>query len=195
MCGGSWRSLHALGAFFLQPAGREWSFSRLDSTSKPKARPTKGDTLHARLRLGYRQHQVMAQESDDDWHSIRPPTELGEKFRRRKTIEPADTISKIYPQATAPWGLSTAPCDYQSGAFRSSTTTAGLDNLRPPFVVTGCAAVFHTKGMTMCSERASSASAITLGAQARPRSEIRGANNYWHVKKKPPPRWCLSCCV
>ena len=124
-----------------------------------------------------------------------PRPSLGKKFRRRKTIEPADTISKIYPQATAPWGLSTAPCDYQSGAFRSSTTTAGLGKSRPPFVVTGCAAVFHTKGMTICSERASSASAITLGAQARPRSEIRGANNYWHVKKKPPPRWCLSCCV
>ena len=68
-----------------------------DSTvsASAKARPTEGATLHARLRLGYRQHQVMAQESDDDWHSIRPPTELGEKFRRRKTIEPADTISKI----------------------------------------------------------------------------------------------------
>tara|TARA_B110000902_G_scaffold180121_1_gene204064 strand:- start:2282 stop:2437 length:156 start_codon:yes stop_codon:yes gene_type:complete len=26
-------------------------------------------------------------------------------------------------------------------------------------------------------------------------SEIRGASNYWHVQTKPPPRWCLSCCV
>ena len=146
-----------------------------DSTvsASAKARPTEGATLHARLRLGYGQHQVMAQESVDDWYSIRPSTELGENLDGARRLSRLATISKIYAQATAPWGLSTAPCDYQSDAFRSSTTTAGLGNSRPPCGdgMRGCE--FHTKGMAMCSERASSASAITLGAQARPQRDSR----------------------
>ena len=102
-----------------------------------------------------------------------PRPSLGKNLDGARRLSRLATISKIYAQATAPWGLSTAPCDYQSDAFRSSTTTAGFGNSRPPCGdgMRGCE--FTKKGMAMCSERAPSASAITLGAQARPQRDSR----------------------
>lgn len=170
-----------------------------DSTVSASAKAGRLRELHCTLACGWTkgQHQAMPQESVDDWLQSGPRPSLGKKSRRRKATEPAGTISKICAQATAPWGLSTAPSDYQPGAFRSSTTTAGLGNPRPPCGggMRGCE---FTKrhGNNVLRTSLTCHAVQSLWESIKPdHSEIRGAENYWHVQRKPSPTWYFSCCV
>jgi len=117
-----------------------------DSTvsASAKARPTEGATLHARLRLGYGQHQVMAQESVDDWYSIRPSTELGENLDGARRLSRLAQFSRFTHKPRRPG-------DYRLHHVTTSRTHSVLQRpqqasaTRGLLVVTGCAAVSFTQ--------------------------------------------------
>ena len=167
-----------------------------DSTvsASAKARPTEGATLHARLRLGYGQHQAMAQESVDDWYSIRPSTELGENLDGARRLSRLAQFSSFTHKPRRPG-------DYRLHHVTTSRTHSVLQRpqqasaTRGLLVVTGCAAVSFTKKAWQCAQNEPHLPVQSLWELKPDLSEIRGASNYWHVQTKPPPRWCLSCCV